>query len=50
MLPFLRERNHSGAHTAEDIDRALDAARDVLRQMGAGGRYSRSARRTGATR
>jgi glutamate-1-semialdehyde 2,1-aminomutase len=35
MLPMSLKRNHvSGAHTAEDIDRTLEAARDVLREVG----------------
>ncbi|HEX3814742.1 MAG TPA: aspartate aminotransferase family protein [Mycobacteriales bacterium] len=34
MLPLALKRNHiSGAHTAEDIDRTLDASRTVLRGM-----------------
>ncbi|WP_258945513.1 aspartate aminotransferase family protein [Actinomadura luteofluorescens] len=34
MLPLALKRNHiSAAHTAEDIDRTLDAARDVLRSI-----------------
>jgi glutamate-1-semialdehyde 2,1-aminomutase len=29
------KRNHvSGAHTADDIDRTLEAARDVLKEVG----------------
>lgn len=32
MLPLSLKRNHiSAAHTREDVDRTLDAARDVLR-------------------
>jgi glutamate-1-semialdehyde aminotransferase len=31
MVPTALKRNHvSAAHTVEDIDRTLDAARDVL--------------------
>jgi glutamate-1-semialdehyde 2,1-aminomutase len=38
MLPMALKRNHiSGAHTAEDIERTLEAARDVLREMRAAG-------------
>ena len=34
MLPLTLKRNHiSAAHTEEDIDRTLDAARDVLRSI-----------------
>src|SRR5690606_33382472 len=34
MLPLALKRNHiSGAHTAEDVDRTLEAARDVLRSI-----------------
>jgi glutamate-1-semialdehyde-2,1-aminomutase len=34
MLPMSLKRNHiSGAHTADDVDRTLEAARDVLKQM-----------------
>ncbi len=34
MLPVALKRNHvSAAHTAEDIDRTLEIARDVLREM-----------------
>jgi len=34
MLPLSLKRNHiSGSHTAEDVDRTLDAARTVLRGM-----------------
>jgi len=34
MLPLALKRNHvSGAHTEEDIDRTLEAARDVLRDL-----------------
>ncbi|HEY3686828.1 MAG TPA: aspartate aminotransferase family protein [Streptosporangiaceae bacterium] len=34
MLPLALKRNHiSGAHTAEDVDRTLEAARDVLREI-----------------
>lgn len=34
MLPIALKRNHvSGAHTDSDIDRTLEAARDVLRAM-----------------
>ncbi len=34
MLPMSLKRNHiCGAHTADDVDRTLDAARDVLKQM-----------------
>jgi glutamate-1-semialdehyde-2,1-aminomutase len=38
MLPMALKRNHvSGAHTAEDVERTLEAARDVLREMRAAG-------------
>ncbi|MEV0155817.1 aspartate aminotransferase family protein [Micromonospora sp. NPDC050686] len=38
MLPMSLKRNHiSGAHTEEDIDRTLEAARDVLKGMRADG-------------
>ncbi|TDV57772.1 aspartate aminotransferase family protein [Actinophytocola oryzae] len=38
MLPMALKRNHiSGAHTAEDVDRTLDAARDVLVELRATG-------------
>ncbi len=34
MLPMSLKRNHvSGAHTVDDIDRTLEAARDVLKRM-----------------
>ena len=34
MLPMSLKRNHvSGAHTAQDIDLALEASRDVLKQV-----------------
>lgn len=34
MLPLTLKRNHiSGAHTADDIDRTLEAARDTLRTI-----------------
>lgn len=34
MLPLSLKRNHiSGAHTEQDVDRTLEAARDVLRGM-----------------
>jgi glutamate-1-semialdehyde 2,1-aminomutase len=34
MLPMALKRNHiSGEHTEEDIDRTLEAARDVLREL-----------------
>lgn len=34
MLPMALKRNHvSGAHTSEDIDRTLEAAADVLREL-----------------
>jgi glutamate-1-semialdehyde 2,1-aminomutase len=34
MLPLALKRNHiSGAHTEEDIDRTLEAARDVLTRL-----------------
>ena len=34
MLPMSLKRNHiSGAHTAEDVDRTLEAARDVLGEL-----------------
>ncbi len=34
MLPMSLKRNHiSGAHTEQDVDRTLEAARDVLRGM-----------------
>jgi glutamate-1-semialdehyde-2,1-aminomutase len=34
MLPMALKRNHvSGAHTSEEIDRTLDAARDVLKEL-----------------
>jgi glutamate-1-semialdehyde-2,1-aminomutase len=34
MLPMSLKRNHiSGAHTEDDIDRTLEAARDVLKSM-----------------
>jgi glutamate-1-semialdehyde 2,1-aminomutase len=39
MLPMNLKRNHlTAAHTAEDVDRALDAAEDVLRDMAERGR------------
>jgi glutamate-1-semialdehyde-2,1-aminomutase len=51
MLPLALKRNHiSGAHTADDIDRTLDAARDVLGRMRADGAFSAVAQRTGAGR
>jgi len=38
MLPMSLKRNHiSGAHTEDDIDRTLEAARDVLKGMRAEG-------------
>jgi len=38
MLPMSLKRNHiSGAHTGDDIDRTLEAARDVLKGMRAEG-------------
>ncbi len=38
MLPMSLKRNHiSGAHTAAEIDRTLDAARDVLIEMRSAG-------------
>ncbi|NUR91714.1 MAG: aspartate aminotransferase family protein [Nonomuraea sp.] len=38
MLPMALKRNHvSGAHTDDDIDRTLEAARDVLKEMRADG-------------
>jgi glutamate-1-semialdehyde aminotransferase len=40
MLPLALKRNHiSGAHTEEDIDRTLDAARDVLQDMKRAGEF-----------
>jgi glutamate-1-semialdehyde 2,1-aminomutase len=34
MLPMSLKRNHvSGAHTSEEIDRTLEAARDVLKEL-----------------
>jgi glutamate-1-semialdehyde 2,1-aminomutase len=34
MLPLALKRNHiSAAHTEADIDRTLEAARDVLRSI-----------------
>jgi glutamate-1-semialdehyde 2,1-aminomutase len=34
MIPLALKRNHvSGSHTAEDIDRSLEAARDVVRSL-----------------
>jgi glutamate-1-semialdehyde-2,1-aminomutase len=34
MLPMSLKRNHiSGAHTEEEVDRTLEAARDVLREL-----------------
>jgi glutamate-1-semialdehyde 2,1-aminomutase len=34
MLPMSLKRNHvSFAHTEEDIDRTLDAAREVLKEL-----------------
>src|SRR5262249_4675265 len=34
MLPMALKRNHiSGAHTTEDVDRTLEAARDVLGEL-----------------
>jgi glutamate-1-semialdehyde 2,1-aminomutase len=34
MLPMALKRNHvSGAHTSEEIDRTLEAARDVLKEL-----------------
>ncbi|QFG21611.1 aspartate aminotransferase family protein [Actinomadura sp. WMMB 499] len=41
MLPLSLKRNHiSAAHTAEDVDRTLEAARDVLRTIRADGLLS----------
>ncbi len=38
MLPMALKRNHiSGAHTAEDVERTLDAARDVLGELRSAG-------------
>ncbi len=38
MIPMSLKRNHvSGSHTEEDVDRSLDAARDVLAGMKADG-------------
>jgi glutamate-1-semialdehyde aminotransferase len=38
MLPMALKRNHvSGAHTSEDIDRTLEAARETLREMKSNG-------------
>jgi glutamate-1-semialdehyde 2,1-aminomutase len=35
MLPMALKRNHiSGDHTEEEVDRTLEAARDVLRELG----------------
>ena len=38
MLPLSLKRNHiSAAHTGADIDRTLDASRDVLKRLRADG-------------
>ena len=38
MLPLALKRNHvSGSHTAEDIDRSLDIAREVMKGLRQGG-------------
>ena len=42
MLPMTLKRNHiSGAHTAEDIDSTLDAAREVLGSMRSAGMFKK---------
>ncbi|HYQ68654.1 aspartate aminotransferase family protein [Actinophytocola sp.] len=41
MLPMALKRNHiSGAHTAEDVERTLEAARDVLGELRKAGTIS----------
>jgi glutamate-1-semialdehyde 2,1-aminomutase len=41
MYPMTLKRNHiSGAHSAEDIDRTLEAADKVLGAMAAGGVFT----------
>lgn len=41
MYPMALKRNHiSGAHTVEDIDRALESAEEVLRSMRSEGAFS----------